>query len=95
MLNRWQILLFAVSKVFSYLAAGAIVIPLLFCVLLAGPKPISISLLTPDAPEFPPQLCKPLQAKRSAFLSLNFMLCRMETIITVILLLKGIVKTTV
>lgn len=38
------------------------------------------------------QLCKSLQANRSAPPSVNFMLCRMETTITTILLLEGIVK---
>lgn len=40
------------------------------------------------------QLCKSLQANRSAPPSLNFMLCGMETT-TTIFLLEGIVKTTV
>lgn len=52
LLHPQKTLVFAVYEVFAYLAVDDVVIPPFFCVLLAEPKLISISPVTPDAPGF-------------------------------------------
>lgn len=92
--NLWKILVFSIYKVFAYLAGDVPVMPLSVSLLLAvlGWSPSSGDTRCSRVWS---QLCKSLQANHSAPPSLNFMLCRMETKITTILLLEGIVKTTV